>query len=103
MELLFVTLGGAILGLAARYGLPRRQTHGTVLVPAIGAGVAAVVWVALTWFGWPWDGGWIWVVSLVAAGAVSALAALLIGPRREQADAELFERLSRPGTAARRA
>ncbi|WP_394552549.1 hypothetical protein ACDF64_17115 [Agromyces sp. MMS24-JH15] len=103
MELLFVTLGGAILGLAARYLLPRRATYGTILVPAVGAGVAAVVWVALTWLGWAWDGGWIWVVALAAAGVVSALVALLIGPSRERADAELFERLSRPGRSARRA
>ena len=36
MELLFVALGGAILGLGARYLLPGRHTHGSVLVPAIG-------------------------------------------------------------------
>jgi len=96
MELLFVVLGGAILGLAARYLLPRRHTYGSVLVPAIGAGVAAVVWVALTWLGWAWDGGWIWVVSLVVAGLAAAASAYLIGPRRERHDAALFERLARP-------
>jgi hypothetical protein len=99
MELLFVTLGGAILGLAARYALPRRQTYGTVLVPAVGAGVAAIVWVGLTWLGWAWDGGWIWVVSLVVAALASAATALVIGPRRERADAALFERLASPATA----
>jgi len=98
-----VVLGGAILGLAARYALPRRQTYGSALVPAIGAGVAAVVWVGLTWLGWAWDGGWIWVVSLVAAGLASAASVLVIGPRREHGDAELFERLARPGAGARRA
>jgi hypothetical protein len=97
MELLFVTLGGAILGLAARYALPRRHTYGVALVPAIGAAVAAVVWVGLTWLGWAWDGGWIWVVSLVASGLAAAAAAYLIGPRRERSDAALFERLARPG------
>ncbi|WP_243695153.1 hypothetical protein [Agromyces protaetiae] len=102
MELLFVVLGGAILGLAARYVLPKRHTHGVVLIPAIGAAVAAVVWVGLTWLGWAWDGGWIWVASLAAAGVVAAASALLIGPRREHADHVLFERLSRPGTAAAR-
>lgn len=96
MELLFVTLGGAILGLAARYALPRRHAYGSVLVPAIGAGVAAVVWVALTWLGWAWDGGWIWVASLVLAGLASVASVLVIGPRRERADAALFERLSSP-------
>jgi hypothetical protein len=103
MELMFVVLGGAILGAVARYSLPRRHTYGSVLVPAIGAGVAAVVWVGLTWLGWPWDGGWIWVVSLVAAGIASAASALLIGPRREHGDAALFERLARPGANGRSA
>ena len=103
MELLFVVLGGAILGLAARYSLPRRHAYGSALVPAIGAGVAAVVWAGLTWLGWSWDGGWIWAVSLVVAGLASAASALFIGDRRERSDAELFERLARPGVGARRA
>jgi len=103
MELLFVVLGGAILGLAARYSLQRRHTYGSALVPAVGAGVAAVVWVGLTWLGWPWDGAWIWVVSFVAAGLASVASVLVIGPRREHGDAELFERLARPGAGVRRA
>jgi hypothetical protein len=101
MELMFVVLGGAILGLAARYSLPRRHTYGSVLVPAIGAGVAAIVWVVPTWLGWPWDGTWIWVATLVVAGRASVAAVWLIGPRRERHDAELFERLARPGASAR--
>jgi len=103
MELLFVVLGGAILGLVARYTLPRRHTHGSALIPAIGAGVAAVVWVGLTWLGWPWDGAWIWVVSLAASGVAAVASALFIGPRREHSDAALFERLARPGASARNA
>lgn len=103
MELLFVVLGGAILGLAARYSLPRRHTYGTALVPAIGAGVAAIVWVALTWLGWPWDGTWIWVVSLVVSGLAAVASAFLIGQRRERDDAALFERLARPGASTRNA
>ena len=103
MELLFVVLGGAILGLAARYSLPRRHAYGSAVVPAIGAGVAAVVWVALTWLGWAWDGGWIWVVSFVAAGLASVATAWFIGPRRERGDAALFERLARPGANERSA
>ncbi|MFM9920142.1 hypothetical protein [Lacisediminihabitans sp. H27-G8] len=95
MELLFVTLGGAILGLAARYGVPKRDTHGALLVPAIGAIVAAVVWAALTWVGWKFDGGWIWVVSLVAAGVVAILASVFLGRQRTAQDAELLSTLSR--------
>jgi uncharacterized membrane protein YeaQ/YmgE (transglycosylase-associated protein family) len=95
MELLFATLGGLILGLAARYALPKRETHGALLVPAIGAAVAAVVWDALTWAGWKFDGGWIWVASLVTAGVVSVLASVSLGRRRTVTDAEMLARLSR--------
>ncbi|WP_353815635.1 hypothetical protein [Agromyces sp. SYSU T00266] len=99
MELLFVTLGGAILGLAAHFVLPRREFRGVVLVPAVGAGVAAVVWVALTWLGMPWDGGWIWVASLVASAAAAAGSGHLLARRRQEDDARTFAHLARFGLA----
>ena len=103
MELIFAVVGGAILGLATQFVVPLRHLRGVAVGSAIGAGVAAVVWVALTWLGWPWDGTWIWVVSLAAAGIAAAASAVLIGPRRERDDAVLFERLARPGASARNA
>jgi uncharacterized membrane protein YeaQ/YmgE (transglycosylase-associated protein family) len=101
MEILFVFIGGAILGAIARYTLPHRDEHGAVLVPAVGAVAATIVWVALTWLGWAWDGGWIWWASLIAA-AVSAVAFdLLVGRRRVHEDAVLLERLTTTAAAAR--
>jgi hypothetical protein len=100
MELLFVALGGAILGLAARYALPRRLTHGSVLVPAVGTCVAALVWVALTWLGWAWDGGWIWWVSLILAGIAAVVVDLLLGKRREAADLEMLHTITKTGRTA---
>jgi hypothetical protein len=100
MELMFVALGGAILGLAARYALPRRLTHGAVLVPAVGTGVAAVVWVALTWLGWAWDGGWIWWVSLVLAGVAAVLVDLRLGKRREASDLNMLHTITKTGRTA---
>ena len=100
MELLFVALGGAILGLAARYALPHRLTHGSVLVPAVGTLVASAVWVALTWLGWAWDGGWIWWVSLVAAALASVAVDLVVGRRREAADLAMLHSITRTGLPA---
>ncbi len=93
MELLFITLGGIILGLFARYFLPNRDRHGAVLIPAIGAAVSSVVWVALTWAGWAWDGGWIWVVSLVVTALVVAAADILIGRSRKTHDEQRLQLL----------
>jgi hypothetical protein len=97
MELLFVALGGALLGLAARYALPRRLTHGSVLIPAVGTGVASLVWVALTWLGWAWDGGWIWWVSLTVAAIASVVVDVFVGRRREAADLTMLHTISKTG------
>jgi hypothetical protein len=94
MELLFVTVIGASLGLIARYTFPHRDTHGLLLVPAAGAAATAAVWVALLWAGLTFDGTWIWVASLAAGILASALVAVLLPRRRAHEDAELFARLS---------
>ncbi|PJJ62279.1 hypothetical protein [Compostimonas suwonensis] len=102
MELLFVALGGAIIGLAVRYLLPHRSEHGVVLIPAIGTAVASVLWVILTWAGMPYDGGWIWWITLIASALVSLAAAFLIGRRRSESDQKMLSRLMKAGVPATR-
>lgn len=93
MELLFVVLGGAILGLAVRYILPGRDQHGAALVPAIATLTAAVVWVALTWAGMAWDGTWIWVASFAASAVVAVVADLVLVRVRTASDDTMLARL----------
>ncbi|WP_348787260.1 hypothetical protein [Leifsonia sp. NPDC080035] len=95
MELLFVALAGAIIGLAARYLLPNRHTHGSVLIPALGVSVACILWVALTWAGLKWDGGWIWWITLLGTIAITAVADLVIGRVRNAHDDKLLHTLAR--------
>jgi|GEM_PF-276020 len=101
MELLFVILGGALLGLGCRRALPNRETHGVILVPAIGAGSAATLWVALTWAGLPWNGGVIWWITLLGALALVILIDLKIGQLRTTRDADQLDRLIKNGDTAR--
>ncbi len=100
MELLFVALGGAILGLVARYTLPGRSTQGGALVPAIGTAAAALIWVGLTWLGWAYDGGWIWVLSLSLAAVVAGGSQLLLARSRNRADAGLLHEYTSQGVPA---
>jgi hypothetical protein len=95
MELLFVIIIGFVIGLALRYTVPGRDTYGIVLVPALAATATAVVWVALTWLGWKFDGGWIWLVSLAAAGVVSLILTLTLPRSRRAHDEHLLQQLSR--------
>lgn len=81
MELFFVTVIGACLGGILRYVLPRRETYGALLLPAVGAAATAIVWVALVWIGLRFDGTWIWVAS-IGAGVLASIATALILPRR---------------------
>lgn len=85
MELLFVALAGAILGLGARYLLPNRHTHGSALIPAVGVSVACVLWVALTWAG----------LALLGTAAIVVAADLVVGRVRAAHDEKLFHTLNR--------
>jgi len=97
MELLFITLAGAIIGLIARYTLPYRHAHGSVLIPAVGAAVAAALWVGLTWAGMKWNGGWIWWITIVGTAILTVGIDLLLGALRTRADTSRLHRLTRTG------
>ncbi|AJM77330.1 hypothetical protein [Rathayibacter toxicus] len=95
MELFFVTLVGAVLGLIARYSLPRRQLHGSALVPMLGASIASVVWVGLMWAGLGGNRGLMWLITLlVVAGAVVMIDLSLGRHRQRRDDASLEVMLS---------
>lgn len=90
MELLFIALGGAIVGLAAQYALPWRLERGVLLVPGVGVIVAMVVWLGLTVLGWPWDGGWIWAVTLVATAVLAVIVGIVVGRARAASDTRML-------------
>ena len=86
LELIYVTVIGAVITVAVRYLVPGRSTHGVLLLPAIGAAVSAVAWVGFTWLGLKPDGGWIWLVSLGAAAIAGVVVAVLLRRIRSAAD-----------------
>jgi hypothetical protein len=96
MELLFVELGALLLGIGVYYLLPGRNSYGAALLPAIDGAVTAAAWAGLTWAGWPFDGTWIWIVSL-ALGVGAALATgFLLARARSASDERMFQTLSKP-------
>jgi hypothetical protein len=95
MELLFVVLIAFAIGLGFRYALPGRDTYGSMLIPSASAALAAIAWETLTWLGWKYDGGWIWVVALGVGVAISLVLALTLPHGRRDRDQELLQKLSR--------
>jgi membrane protease YdiL (CAAX protease family) len=94
MELLFVVLIAAGVGFALPYLLRGRETYGIVLPAAVAAAVSSVVWAGLTWLGFAFDGGWIWVISLLAGGLAALAVAVIVPRRRREADRALLATLS---------
>ncbi len=101
MELLFITLAGVIIGAIARYALPGRHSHGSMLIPGIGAAVAAAAWVGFTWLGLKWNGGWIWVIVIAITAVVVVGLDLLIAFARTKSDSRLLASLSKGAAVAR--
>jgi hypothetical protein len=93
MELLFVVLGGAILGVIAHVALPAPDTRGALLAPAVGAASAGQPSQVRTSQRTAADGGWIWVVSLVVPAIAAGVVCRVTTRSRRAHDDELVARL----------
>ncbi|MFT4029308.1 MAG: hypothetical protein QM675_05485 [Protaetiibacter sp.] len=94
MEIVFITFIGAGIGTVIRYLVPGRRNYGLALLPAVGAAATSACWAGLVWLGWPFDGGWIWTVSLLVGVAVSLAVALVLPRVRDAADARALHELT---------
>ncbi|MEO9014037.1 MAG: hypothetical protein ABI275_01830 [Terrimesophilobacter sp.] len=93
--MLFVVLGGVLFGIGVYYLLPGKDKYGAAVLPAVDGAVTAAVWAGLTWAGWRFDGGWIWIVALAAGVGASALTGFVLSRMRSASDERMFQRLSR--------
>jgi quaternary ammonium compound-resistance protein SugE len=93
--MLFAVLGGVLLGIDVFYAMPGKDTYGVAVLPAVAGAATAVVWAGLTWAGWKFDGGWIWIVALAAGVAASALTGFVLARMRSAADERMLQRLSK--------
>jgi hypothetical protein len=94
VELLFVLVIAACIGALVRYVLPGRHSYGMLLLPAVDLVATAIIWVGLTWAGWKFDGGWIWVAALGGGGVVAILVELAVWQGRTRSDRHRLHELS---------
>ena len=76
MELAFILVYAAILGLVAPYLGLNTKTLGSLVPGTIALVSGAMSWALLTWFGMHYDQAWIWIISMLAMPA-----AMLLGVR----------------------
>ena len=77
MELAFILVYAAILGLVAPYLGLNTKAMGSLVPGAIALVKGALAWAVLTWCGMHYDQAWIWVIVVLAMPA-----AMVIGVRR---------------------
>ena len=100
MELLFVALGGAIIGLIAHYALSGHVRRGVVLLPALATALISVLWEGLTWAGLAYGDFLIWGIAFGITIIVTFGAGVILGRRRTVSDDEFFSKLSKTGRTA---
>ena len=77
MELAFILVYAAILGLVAPYLGLNTKAMGSLVPGAIALVKGALAWAVLTWCGMHYDQAWIWLIVMLAMPA-----AMVIGVRR---------------------
>lgn len=93
MQILLAFIVGAVLGIAAHYAAPSRDTRGVVVGPIIGALTGGIVWTIFTWAGVGIDNPSIWLVSFAAPFAIAYPALVVLGRVRVAHDARERVRL----------
>lgn len=82
MELVFILIYGALLGLMAPYLLSGRENYGVFLAPALALIYGFVSWTLLTWLGFKYTEYWIWTITMLGMPAVMILGIRFIRARR---------------------
>ena len=77
MQILIALVVGASIGLAVHFLASARATRGPVLAPIIGALVAGLVWMILTWAGLGTDSVWLWLSPFVVSWIAWPLVAII--------------------------
>lgn len=84
---------GAAIGALLRYVIPGRETHGLLLLPALGAVTTATAWVVMVVNDWSLGDPWIWTLALVAPIVTCTIAALVLARVRPARDEQRLHRL----------
>jgi hypothetical protein len=98
MELIFVFLASAVLGLLTRYLMPRRLLTGAALIPTAVTATACVLWEGMLWEGMLWVGLVAsnplvsWLIALVGATVAGIALNIWLTRSRHAADQATLSR-----------
>jgi uncharacterized membrane protein YeaQ/YmgE (transglycosylase-associated protein family) len=88
MEFLFIVFYAVILGLVAPYVTIKSDKYGSLVPPTIALAGGSVLWILLTWFGFPYTEGWIWSIVMIAMPVIMFFGSKRLEQLRSKADHE---------------
>ena len=86
MEILFIVFYASLLGLVAPYVTVKSDKYGNLVPPALALAGGAILWILLTWFGFPYTEVWIWILVMLGMPAVMYFGAKRIESLRSKLD-----------------
>lgn len=82
----------AILGLVAPYIYAKSEEYGALLPPAVALITGSILWGALTWLGFKYTEGYIWVIVMVLMPVAMIIVARQVAHARIKAREEKLRR-----------
>lgn len=82
LNLLFIIVYAAILGLVAPYVGVKSSSYGSLVPTALGVVSGSAIWILLTWAGFHYDEVWIWIIVMLGMPAAIWFGAKVIEARR---------------------
>lgn len=87
MEFSIIVVYAIILGMVAPYTFAKSEEYGVLLPPAIALATGSVIWAGLTWLGFKYTEGYIWIITMV----VMTLVMIVLSSRLAHARAHARE------------
>lgn len=78
----------AILGLVAPYIYAKSEEYGALVPPAVALATGSVLWAGLTWLGFKYTEGYIWIIVMVLMPTAMIIAARTLAHARIRAREE---------------
>ncbi|MEN9752430.1 MAG: hypothetical protein RL670_121 [Actinomycetota bacterium] len=97
IEIGFLVVYAAILGMVAPYVLGASDDYG-ILLPAVGSLASGLLlWVVLIWVGLPTDNAFTWIIVMLAMPVALFFAVRLLSRRRDAENVEFLAGFVRQG------
>jgi CDP-diglyceride synthetase len=91
MELLVIVAYAGLLALVAPFVMPRSEHFGNLVPGALALTSGSVLWLLLTWFGFPYNEAWIWMIVMLLMPVATWFGTSFIRKTRETEEANALE------------